>query len=151
VAQPNRTPHPSPCPEEYRASLASPCTVASGSVTGTLATLQELQHLGIGFESPIKVLARPLLPAGPWLLCWQSSSSSNAKGCGSECVLVWLTRGRMAKPSTARLPPVSAPQNLQSPSSWRQQIPDRSAAQHRPRYSTSCLGCSARQEIALHP
>ena len=67
------------------------------SVTDLLATLQELEHLGVGFVSLTEALdlTTPAGRAMAGLLA--SSQSSNAKFCGSACVQDWLTLGRTAR------------------------------------------------------
>ena len=65
------------------------------SVTDLLATLQELEHLGVGFVSLTEALDLTT-PAGSrhGRHCWRSSPSSNAKSCGNEPGLAWRMRGR---------------------------------------------------------
>src|SRR5512142_601956 len=64
------------------------------SVTDLLATLQELEHLGVGFVSLTEALDLTT-PAGRAMVdCWRSSPSSSGRFCGSGPRPVWLMPGR---------------------------------------------------------
>jgi len=65
------------------------------SVTDLLATLQELEHLGVGFVSLTEALDLTT-PAGS-----RSSPSSNGRFCGNERELGWHMHGRRANSSAA--------------------------------------------------
>jgi len=63
------------------------------SVTDLLATLQELEHLGVGFVSLTEALDLTTPAVAQWQACWPSSPSSNARSCGSERALDSRRRG----------------------------------------------------------
>lgn len=64
------------------------------SVTDLLTTLQELEHLGVGFMSLTKALDLTT-PAGvPWRDCSPCSRNSSRRFCGSELAPAWLTLGK---------------------------------------------------------
>src|SRR4051812_17597319 len=66
------------------------------SVADLLATLQELEHLGVGFVSLTEALDLTT-PAGRAMAAlWLCSPSSNARFCASEFVLGLLTPARTA-------------------------------------------------------
>lgn len=80
------------------------------SVTDLLATLQELEHLGVGFVSLTEALDLTT-PAGRAMAgCWRSSRSLNERFYGNELGLVWRMRvpagdvwaGRQLRPRTSR-------------------------------------------------
>ena len=78
------------------------------SVTDLLATLQELEHLGVGFVSLTEALDLTT-PAGSrhGRDCWQFSPSSNARSC-AERVRAGLAHARqngkrLGRPATAAL------------------------------------------------
>jgi hypothetical protein len=73
------------------------------SVTDLLATLQELEHLGVGFVSLTEALDLTT-PAAPWLDCWPSSLSSKGRFCGNEPGLGWLMRDRAGNGWVGRQP-----------------------------------------------
>jgi DNA invertase Pin-like site-specific DNA recombinase len=50
--------------------------------TDLLATLQELEHLGVGFVSLTEAPDLTTPTGRPWLDCWRSSPSSKGKSCG---------------------------------------------------------------------
>ena len=54
------------------------------SVTDLLATLQELEHLGVGFVSVTEALDSLLRRVARWPACWRSSPSSKGKSCANE-------------------------------------------------------------------
>jgi hypothetical protein len=60
------------------------------SVTDLLATLQELEHLGVGFVS----LTEALDLTTPWPGSWRFSRSSKGRFCASGLGLGWRMRGR---------------------------------------------------------
>jgi hypothetical protein len=64
------------------------------SVTDLLATLQELDHLGVGFVSLTEALDLPLPPVVQWPACWLFLLNSKEKFCGNELGLVWQMLGR---------------------------------------------------------
>ena len=73
------------------------------SVTDLLATLQELEHLGVGFPADRNGLADHAGREGHGG-AWPSSPSSNERFCGNGPGLAWRMRGRTAKngrPATA--------------------------------------------------
>jgi hypothetical protein len=80
------------------------------SMTDVLATLQELNHLGVGFVSLAEALDLTT-PAGRlWLACSRFSLSSNVRFCESEREGAWRRPGRTANdsvgPKTGRgMPP----------------------------------------------
>src|SRR5271167_214606 len=53
------------------------------SVTDLLATLQELEHLGVGFVSLTEALDLTTPAVVQWPRCWPFSPASNAKSLGS--------------------------------------------------------------------
>ena len=64
------------------------------SVTDLLATLQELEHLGVGFVSLTEALDLTT-PAGRAMAAfWRSSQSSKGRSCANEPGLAWRTPGR---------------------------------------------------------
>jgi hypothetical protein len=65
------------------------------SVTDLLATLQELEHLGVGFVSLTEALDLTT-PAGRAMAGWRSSRSLNGRFCVKGFVQVWSTHGRAA-------------------------------------------------------
>jgi resolvase-like protein len=66
------------------------------SVTDLLATLQELEHLGVGFVSLTEALDLTT-PAGRAMAdYWLSLPSSSGRFCGSEFVRDWPRHGRTA-------------------------------------------------------
>jgi hypothetical protein len=75
------------------------------SVTDLLATLQELEHLGVGFVSLSEALDLTT-PAGRAMAAMLAVfADSSAKSCASAFVLVSLMPGRTAKPWGALSPP----------------------------------------------
>jgi DNA invertase Pin-like site-specific DNA recombinase len=63
------------------------------SVTDLLATLQELEHLGVGFVSLTEALDLTT-PAGRAMAgLWLSSPASSARSSGNACELDWLMPG----------------------------------------------------------
>ena len=64
------------------------------SVTDLLATLQELEHLGVGFVSLTEALDLTTQPDAPWPACWLSSPSLKERFCGNEPGRAWLMHGR---------------------------------------------------------
>lgn len=64
------------------------------SVTDLLATLQELEHLGVGFVSLTEALDLTTPQVVRWLAYWPSSWSSNGRFCGNELEPAWRMRGR---------------------------------------------------------
>lgn len=73
------------------------------SVTDLLATLQELEHLGVGFVSLTEALDLTT-PAGRAMAGWPSSRSSNARFCGSEPGPAWRMHGRTGNGWAGRRP-----------------------------------------------
>ena len=72
------------------------------SVADLLATLQELDHLGVGFVSLTEALDLTT-PAGRAMAgLWRSSPSSKGKSCANELGLAWLTHGRTVNNSAGR-------------------------------------------------
>jgi hypothetical protein len=63
------------------------------SVTDLLATLQELEHLGVGFVSLTEALDLTT-PAGRGQASWRSSPNSRGRFCASEFERDWLMRGK---------------------------------------------------------
>jgi DNA invertase Pin-like site-specific DNA recombinase len=66
------------------------------SVTDLLATLQELEHLGVGFVSLTEALDLTTPAGRAWQGCWPSLPSSNGRSCGSEPAPAWLRRDKTA-------------------------------------------------------
>ena len=66
------------------------------SVTDLLNTLEELDHLGVGFVSLTEALASPRLPVERWLAYSQFLHLSNGIFCGNELGLGWRMPGRTA-------------------------------------------------------
>ena len=66
------------------------------SVTDLLTTLQELEHLGVGFVSLTEALGLTT-PTGP--ACCPCLLSSKGKYCGNELGPVWKTPGRTVRNS----------------------------------------------------
>jgi resolvase-like protein len=73
------------------------------SVTDLLATLQELEHLGVGFVSLTEAL-NLTTPAGRWPPFWPSSPSSSARFYRSGCAPAWPTLVRTESVSVGRQP-----------------------------------------------
>lgn len=65
------------------------------SLTDLLATLQELEHLGVGFVSLTEALDLTT-PAGQAMAGWRSLPSSNGRSSGNEFVLDWRKPARTA-------------------------------------------------------
>src|SRR5260221_5164107 len=61
------------------------------SVTDLLATLQELEHLGVGFVSLTEALDLTHHPDALRQAYWPCLPSSNGRFCGNGCTLVWRT------------------------------------------------------------
>jgi len=61
--------------------------------TDLLTTLQELEHLGVGFVSLTEALDLTTPPAVQWLGCWPSSPPSNARSWGNAYGLDSLMPG----------------------------------------------------------
>jgi hypothetical protein len=76
------------------------------SVADLLATLQELDHLGVGFISLTEALD---LLAAPWPVCSPSSLSSNGTSCENGCAPDSPTRGRTARNWAGPSPQDSTP------------------------------------------
>jgi resolvase-like protein len=104
------------------------------SVTDLLATLQELEHLGVGFVSLTEALDLTTQPVERWLGCWRFSRSSKERFCGSGPGQAWLMRGKTVngwvvlqlRPHTLRksgncAAPASA--NPKSPGGCRSAVP----------------------------
>jgi resolvase-like protein len=80
------------------------------SVTDLLATLQELEHLGVGFVSLTEALDLTTPPVAPWLACWRSSLNSKGRFFGNGPRPALPTRvptgngsaDRQLRPSTLR-------------------------------------------------
>jgi len=100
------------------------------SVTDLLATLQELEHLGVGFVSLTEALdlTTPAGRAMAGLLVY--SPSSKGRFCGNEPWRAWLMRGRTGNGWAARQPRsytlpksgnciATASANPKSPDGWR--------------------------------
>ena len=66
------------------------------SVTDLLVTLQELEHLGVGFVSLTEALDLTTPPVEPWPACWQSSPSSSGRFCANGFALDWHTHAETA-------------------------------------------------------
>lgn len=64
------------------------------SVTDLLATLQKLEHLGVGFVSLTEALDLNTPADAPWPACSPSLRSSNGRFCENERGLAWRMRGR---------------------------------------------------------
>ena len=61
------------------------------SVTDLMATLQELEHLGVGFVSLTEALDLTT-PAGvPWLPCWRCLPPSSGRSCRNGLGRAWPT------------------------------------------------------------
>lgn len=76
------------------------------SVTALLTTLQELEHLGVGFVSLTEALdlTRPDQPVGQWLPCSSLLPPMNGRFCGNELGLAWRTPDRAANGSAGQQP-----------------------------------------------
>jgi hypothetical protein len=105
------------------------------SVADLLATLQELQHLGVGFVSLTEALDLTT-PAGRAMapVCSLFLPNSNGTSCENGCALAWPTRDRMARnwvgPSQQDSTPlrcgsciVPASAKPRSPVGWRSAAP----------------------------
>ena len=66
------------------------------SVTDLLATLQELEHLGVGFVSLTEALDLTTPAGRAMAVCWLSSPSSKGRFCGNGPGLAWLMRRKTA-------------------------------------------------------
>ena len=64
------------------------------SVTDLLATLQELEHLGVGFVSLTEALDLTTPAGRAMAACSPSSRSSNGRFCENERGPAWRMRGR---------------------------------------------------------
>jgi hypothetical protein len=64
------------------------------SVTDLLATLQELEHLGVGFVSLTEALDLTTLPVERWPASLRFLLSSKGRFCGNELGQAWLMRGK---------------------------------------------------------
>jgi hypothetical protein len=84
------------------------------SVTDLLATLQELNHLGVGFVSLTEALdlTTPADRAMAGLLA--GFADSNARFCGSARGLAWHGPGRMANGLAGRRPRHGMPPKSES-------------------------------------
>ena len=72
------------------------------SVADLVSTLQELQHLGVGFVSLTEALDLTT-PAGRAMAgCSPCSPSSNARSCANASAPAWPMHGRTANASAAR-------------------------------------------------
>ena len=74
------------------------------SITGLLATLQELEHLGVGFVSLMEATGLTTAAVEPWLAYSRFSRNSKGKSCRSGPGLAWLMRGRMGNGWVGRQP-----------------------------------------------
>src|ERR1022692_1433258 len=79
------------------------------SVADLLATLQELDHLGVGFVSLTEALDLSTPAGGPWQVCWPCSPSSKGIFSASECAPAWSMPGRPARGWGDRQPRHSMP------------------------------------------
>jgi hypothetical protein len=66
------------------------------SVTDLLATLQELEHLGVGFVSLTEALDLTTRPVERWRPCWPFLRSSKGRFCGNASALAWRRPARTA-------------------------------------------------------
>lgn len=73
------------------------------SVTDLLATLQELEHLGVGFVSLTEALDLTTPAGRAWLACSRFSLNSKEKSSGNGLGRAWPMRGRTetGRPATA--------------------------------------------------
>src|SRR5271167_3210956 len=74
------------------------------SVADLLATLQELNHLGVGFVSLTEALDLTTPAGGPWPLYWPSLPSSKERSCASACAPAWRTHAKTANGWAGRKP-----------------------------------------------
>ena len=63
------------------------------SVTDLLATLQELEHLGVGFVSLTEALDLTTPRVERWPACWPSSPHSNGRSWANGLGLAWPKPG----------------------------------------------------------
>jgi hypothetical protein len=111
------------------------------SVTDLLATLQELEHLGVGFVSLTEALDLTTpARAERWLVCWRSSPSSRGRFFGNELGLDWHSPAEWQATGPARHRRTPCDRDSETVSGWDQQIRNRPPPSNRPHLSAANLG-----------
>ncbi len=112
------------------------------SVTDLLATLQELEHLGVGFVSLTEALDLTNPPVAPWPASSPSSRSSSGRSYGNEPGRAWRMRAQTGNGWGGRQLQRTCCGNPETASRRREQIRNRPPAADRPDISTAYPGGS---------